>query len=458
MGLIGQLERLVHDEMERWSVPGLSIGILHGGEIDFSGFGICNIETGQPVAPETLFQIGSISKIFTTTLVMNLVDEGLLSLDEPVCIYVPELSLADAFAQNTVTLRHLLTHMAGFYGDRFDDHGNSDNALALAVGAFRDLPQQTALGELWTYCNAGFDLAGRAVERVTGQSFERAMRERVFEPLGLERTTYFAHEAIRHSVSVGHLEGGEDGVRVANPWPIPRRSNPAGGVISNAAELIRFAVCHARDGSIGAVSVLTPESATSMRTFQTIADYGRRWGLGWQLRDLNGLQLVEHTGATCGFMARLAVVPKRETVIAVLTNGENGAVVHTAIYERLLETLFGFRNALPEPAQLSRDQLSRFEGHFRHGLADLIVESNGSGLTLHRTTHDPFSGESTVRPPARLSTISETLFIVEDGAYVGATGELIFDGDGQVRFLRTGGRLAYPIGNSENAGRHPAPE
>src|SRR5215213_7639296 len=104
---IEQVRETIESEMSRWSVPGLAIGILDGDAVETAAFGIENINTGTAVKPETLFQIGSISKIFTTTLIMTLVDEGVLDLDRPVVHYLPELKLADATARATITLRHL---------------------------------------------------------------------------------------------------------------------------------------------------------------------------------------------------------------------------------------------------------------------------------------------------------------------------------------------------------------
>src|SRR5680860_175968 len=279
MSILATLDSVIQEQMARWEVPGLSIGVMHAGQIEFAGHGIANIETGAPVAPETLFQVGSISKVFTATLLMTLVDEGRVDVDAPITAYVPELVLSDPSARDAITVRRLLTHMAGFYGDRFDAHGEGDDALVRAVAALADLPQQTAPGELWTYCNAGIDLLGRAIENLEEMPFEAAMRQRVFEPLGLERSTYFAREAILHSVAAGHAGGGAEPVRVTAPWPVPRRTNPAGGVITNVLELIRFASCHLNDGSIGQTRLISPESALAMRTIQTRADYGRFWGL-----------------------------------------------------------------------------------------------------------------------------------------------------------------------------------
>src|SRR5215216_5252376 len=207
---IERLRETIESEKARWSVPGLAIGVLDGDDVETAAFGIENLNTGTAVKPETLFQIGSISKIFTTTLIMSLVDEDALDLDRPVIEYIPDLPLADPTARTMITLRHLVTHMGGFFGDRFDDHGRGDDALARTVAAFGDLPQQTAPGELWTYCNAGFDLAGRVAEVVTGRRFEDLIRERIFLPLQLGRATFFPDEAILFSVAAGHVKS-EDG-------------------------------------------------------------------------------------------------------------------------------------------------------------------------------------------------------------------------------------------------------
>lgn len=117
------LEAVVHDAMERWTVPGVTVGVLHNGEVQTHAFGVTSLEIGVPVRPETLFQIGSISKVFCATLVMTLVDDGTLDLDTPVNEYLAEFRLADADATGKITLRHCLSHTSGIYGDYFEDFG-----------------------------------------------------------------------------------------------------------------------------------------------------------------------------------------------------------------------------------------------------------------------------------------------------------------------------------------------
>ncbi|MGH2535066.1 MAG: serine hydrolase domain-containing protein [Thermomicrobiales bacterium] len=446
LGRLDELTHTINEQMERWDVPGLAIGILDVGEVETRAFGQASIETRHPAAAETLFQIGSISKIFTTTLVMTLVDEGKVDLDTPVVEYVPELPLADKAARRAITLRNLVTHTGGFYGDRFDDHGYGDDALARAVAAFDTLKQQTAPGELWTYCNAGFDLAGRVVELVLSQRFEDAMRERVFDPLRMANTTYFAQEAIRHAVAVGH-EPDEDGkLKISEPWPIPRRSNPAGGISSNVDELLRFARMHVQDGEVDGTRVLSEASAQAMRTKQVDADARGAWGLGWSLRTISETVIAEHNGATNGFTARLTTIPARGFALAILTNGSRGGSAHGAISSAALERFFGLTEDEPTPVEWDADRLVRFAGLYRQDLADLTLTVEDGGYRVAIRSTNPFDGQQRDRDPFRFVPIGDRLLLAKGGESDGGRADFILNPDGSARFLRFGGRLAYPAG------------
>src|SRR3954464_6807671 len=130
---VADLAGCVYDAMQHWTVPGLALGILHEGQVETHGYGVASLETGQQVRPDTLFQVGSISKVFCATLVMTLVDEGKLDLDTPIVHYLPDFKLADTAAQQAITLRQLLSHTSGIFGDDFEDFGMGDDALARAV-------------------------------------------------------------------------------------------------------------------------------------------------------------------------------------------------------------------------------------------------------------------------------------------------------------------------------------
>lgn len=437
--LQGEIERL----MSEHSVPGVAIGILDDGRRDIRGYGVANIASGLAVTGDTLFQLGSISKIFTATLALTLVDDGQLDLDAPVAMYLPELRLGDSQALDDLRVHHLLTHMSGIDGDRFDDHGDGDDALARAVAEVSNLDQQTAPGELFAYCNAGWDILGRVIETMVDMPFEQAMRERVLDPMGLTTTTYFAREAIRHPVAVGHT-GREGQYQVADPWPIPRRSNPAGGVNASIPELLTFAECHLNEGLAAGGRIITTQSARSMREPRVEADPGRRWGLGWSLRDIQGLRVVEHAGATNGFMAQLTLVPEARTAIAILTNSEHGSQAHSAILAAWLERQFGVAEPDNKRVTLDREAMLRFTGRFERRLMDVEITLEGEQLMLSRFEHEPFSGDDVRYPAVAVSPISDDAFIVEEGDFAGAVGEFFFAENGAVRFLRMGRRLAMP--------------
>jgi CubicO group peptidase (beta-lactamase class C family) len=444
--MLEQLEDVVEREMRAWAIPGISIGLLHDDQTEAAVYGIASIETNGPVLENTLFQVGSISKIFTTTTVMSFVDEGSVGLDTPVITWLPDLPLTDGKARESITLRHLLTHMSGFYGDRFDDHGSGDDALQEAVAALYDLPQQTRPGELWTYCNAGFDLAGRVLEVVSGRRFEDLVRERVFNPLGMVTSTYFPGEAIRHPVSVGH-EGDPGKLAVSDPWPLPRRSNPAGGVTSTATELLRFARMHLNDGELDGQRVLSVKAAQAMRHKEVDAGPFQTWGLGWERVDFGGEVAVRHGGATNGFTAGLIILPERMTALAVLTNHDSGGAAHTAFIKEALRRWFGLEWPGAPVITLPGEQLESRAGRYSHGLDDLTLSVTPEGFNVAVVHRNPFDHEEKPGKPFRLRPISADIFVADGGGRDGAHADFIRNPDGSVRFLRLGGRLGYPQAN-----------
>ncbi len=137
---------------------------------------------------------------------MQLVDEGLLDLDAPVAEVLPELQLADADVTKSVTMRHLLTHTSGIDGDVFTDTGRGDDCLEKYVALLADAEQNHPLGATWSYCNSGFALLGRVIEKLTGKTWDAAMRERLFTPLGLTHTVTLPEEAMLYRAAVGHVD------------------------------------------------------------------------------------------------------------------------------------------------------------------------------------------------------------------------------------------------------------
>ncbi|HMM43168.1 MAG TPA: serine hydrolase domain-containing protein [Thermomicrobiales bacterium] len=439
------LDAVVAEQMRRWTVPGVTVGVLKDGKRNLHAWGVTSLETEQPVREDTLFQIGSISKVFCATLVMTLVDEGKVDLDAPILTYLPDLRLADEAAQSDITLRHTLTHTSGIYGDFFDDFGMGDDALARSVEGFATLRQWTPLGSSWAYCNVGFNLAGAVVEKVLGQGYEQAMRERVFEPAGLGHSFFFAHEAIVHSAAIGHtlVDPAGDEHQVASKYPLPRCVNPAGGIISTVDDLLGFAAMHMNGGTVGDRQMLSAASAAAMQEKQTsAANWADEWGIGWDIRWVGGEKLIGHGGSTNGFQARLTAVPNRGYAIAILTNSGRGAALNNAVERWALSNDLGIDLPNPERVTLSSEQLAAVAGSYRQPQAEYTVSVEDGGLRLEVVGISPLSGQRITPPAERLEPVGEREFLVTTGAGAGRRVDF-FGGDGDhPRFIRNGGRLA----------------
>ncbi len=445
------LDTYLREQMARWTVPGVTVGVLHEGEREMRAYGVTSLETGYPMRPDTLFLIGSIGKVYTAVLVMTLVDEGRLDLDTPVVTYLPDLRLADQHARATITLRHLLSHQSGLFGDYYDDFGMGEDALSRCVASFPTLRQVTAPGELWAYCSVGFMLAGRVVEVVTGQSFETAMRQRLFAPLGLTHSFFFAQEAIVYPTTVGHVlkAPGSDEHEVHRTYGLSRNVAPAGGIISDAGDLLTFASFFMGDGTWNGKRILSPASLEAMLTPQVrtatflAAGYAQWGGLGWAIRLIDGEQVIEHGGDLSGFQVKLKFIPARRFAIAVLTNSSRGGVLGDRVAAWALDHLLDLRVPRPVPIVLPDDALARFVGRYRTRDSEvtLAVEDGGLGCLI-KDIAPPRDYEQVLL----LRPLSEREFVVvTQDENEGSQIDFIETNKGAIRFLRLDGRLYDPV-------------
>ena len=369
----------VRSLMETYEVPGVAVGVLHGDEEEAAGFGITSAEHPLEVDGDTLFQIGSITKTFTATAAMRLVEQDRLDLDEPIRTYLPDLRLFDEATASAVAMRHLLSHTGGWVGDYFDPITPGDDALALMVARLDHLEQLTPLGETWSYNNAGFYIAGRVIEVVTGKTFEAALQELVLDPFGLERSFFFAEDVMTHRFAVGHHRDGT----VARPWPIGRPSAAVGGVISSVRDLLRYASLQ-----LGESELLSAESVAEMR--RPHADVvgllgAEQVGLGWYLAARDGRTFLSHGGATNGQQARLVVVPEERFAFAALTNHDDGGALGGELLASVLEGVLGIEPAAtPEHLERAPAELAGYAGTYEAPLTRLEVDREGRRTCARR--------------------------------------------------------------------------
>ncbi|MCB0897066.1 MAG: beta-lactamase family protein, partial [Nocardioidaceae bacterium] len=192
--------------LEKYDVPAAAVAVLHQGEVVDDAAGTLNKATGVDATADSLFQIGSVTKLWTSTLVMQLVDEGLVDLDVPVRTYLPEFRIGDEQAAAVITTRMLLNHTAGFEGDIFTDTGVGDDCIERYLGVLHEVPQLFPPGEQFSYNNAGYCVLGRLVEVLREKTYDACLREHLFAPLGLTHSATGPYDAIMFRTAMGHIE------------------------------------------------------------------------------------------------------------------------------------------------------------------------------------------------------------------------------------------------------------
>jgi CubicO group peptidase (beta-lactamase class C family) len=435
--------------MARLGVPGAAVGLVDGDTEHIAGFGITNVDHPLPVDGDTLFQIGSTTKTVTGTAALRLAEQGRLDLEVPVRTYLPDLRLADADATSRVTLRHLFSHTAGWVGDYFDDLGNGDDALAKIVVRMADLPQIAPLGQIWSYNNAAFYLAGRVIEVVTGQTYEAAVRDLVLDPLGMRMSFFFAADAITHRAAAGHTspyEAGANRPKVARPWALARTANPAGGIISTVRDQLRYARFHMGDGTAAdGARLLTPESIALMQAPFAPAANGEFSGIAWFIYDAGGVRLVRHGGATNGQLSAFVMAPAQRFAITVLTNSSRGGELHRDVTRWALRAYLGIDEQNPEPLELPEGQLAAYAGRYTAALNDAELELRDGALIMRITPKGGFptkdSSPGPTPPAVRLAACAADQVIVLDPPFKDLRGEFLRNPDGSIAWFRFGGRV-----------------
>jgi CubicO group peptidase (beta-lactamase class C family) len=335
--------------MATYGVPGAALALIQDGHVVLTkGYGFRDLASHLPVTEHTLFNIGSITKSFTSVDIAQLVDQGRLDLDRPVAQYVPELRLSDRRVTRTVTLRQLLSHTSGL--PRHDDWFATVPASRQQI--LRDMvkiPVSAEPGTRFQYCNQNYVLAGYVLERVTGQSWEAYTRSHIFAPLGM-RTASFGPLGLEHA---------QDRAQPYWPdvWlgetPVPWTNNglqalqalgPAGSIDASIDDMAQYAVFHLGDGTASGQQLISPHMLAEMHRPQITLAPGpltrhMAYGLGWSLEEYRGVRLVSHGGEITGFSANVTLVPADKAGVVILTNAHDAGLFLEAARLSLVEQI-----------------------------------------------------------------------------------------------------------------------
>ena len=451
-----ELGRLVEMKMAEYRVPGVGFGVLAAGVTTVRGFGITNLDNPQPVTPDTVFPIASISKTVATTAVMRLVEQGRIDLEAPVRAYIPDFRVADEQASRDVRVWHLLTHTPGWEGQLGTPDRGPETGASFVAG-LRDLPQMARPGTVWSYNNAGFGVAGRILEVVTDSSIHEAMRDLVFAPLGLTRAFTRTGDAMTYRFAAPHRTGDDGRNEVDHTFQLPVNS-AVGGAAMSIADMLRYARFHLGDGTAeGGARILTRASLEVMRTPRVVKNSTTdEMGMGWHLRHLNGVLTAAHGGTLGGHCLHVQLVPERDLAFSILTNHNQGWRLIQDVERAILEAYEGLSlapgqatggnrggnedmtaHAAPLRTQPAHDDyVGRYE---RPPLGNLTVRSEGGRLLVN--------GYGTgAEDIALVFWGPDITYSAPPRAYTGMPVEFVREDGGAVRWMRINGRIARKEG------------
>ena len=436
-----------------YGIPGVAIGVWADDREIYACHGVTSVDNPLPVDRDTLYVLGSVTKTYTATALMRLVAEGRVELAAPVRRYVPELVLADEEAAARVTVLNLLNHTAGLDWGVIADTGEGDDALASYVAKLATLGQISLPGVRASYSQAGYNLAGRIAEKVTGLTYERAVASLVFEPLGLSHSFFARDDVMTRRFAVGHNRGADGALAIARLWRRSRGDNPGGGIASSVADQLRWARFHLGDGRAESGARVLPAEVLRRMKEPTAAlrgsSLGDALGIGWFLRDVDGVRTVGHGGSANGQFAELLTVPGRDFAVVSLSNaGPDGIPFNQAVVRWALEHYLGVIDRDPEPSPFDAARAQEVVGSYENDVMTLTIGTDGAGLRLEVLMKSEFRAAADKELPPDHAPFDLGLlpgdtddYILTSGAFTGQRGFFTRDEGGVVVGVDLAGRL-----------------
>lgn len=450
-GTFDAIVALAEVKMREFGVPGVAIGVIENGTVRTKGLGITNVEDALPITEHTVFPIASISKTFAATAMMRLVEQGKVDLKKPVRTYLSEFRVRDEAVSRDVTVWNLLTHTSGWEGQVSGPERGEDTLRNFVSTVMPDLMQVAPPSAAWSYNNAGFSVAGRVIESVTGTSINRAIRDLVFTPLGLEHAGTTAGDFIVNRFAAGHAVAPQSRPTLNRPFS-PSTSVTAGGVGLCITDLMKYASFHLGDGTANGARVLSRASLEQMRTPQlhkqaTDDDIG----IAWHLRTVGSLKVAAHGGTLGGHILLLEIVPERNFAIGILTNAQTGWRLIQDVERAALKAYHGATFApnqaishrglvetLPTTEPLAKQpDLAPYVGRYVRPMNAVVVSAEGSTLFVQER---PNSGDPRAAMPVVFYGPDRA--VVTGGNDRGQSIEFIRDAKGAVKWVRVVGRIA----------------
>jgi len=355
-----EIDQLVEDAMDKFTVAGVAVGIVKDGEIIHAkGYGLKSIDTGAPVDEHTSFAIASNSKAFTSAALAILVDKGKLSWQDRVIDHIPEFKMYNDYVTQNFNIQDLLTHRSGLglgAGDLQKWPAGSDFTIADMLVNFQHFEPVSAFRTKYDYDNILYLVAGEVIKRVSGMPWEIFVQTRIMEPLNMDNS-FTLPPGMVDSEKLASPHMAEDGkLRVIPYYELdPEKINgAAGGVLSNVDDLCRWMLLHLNGGKYGENLEHQLFSAAGQREMWKIHTtipvrlnerynpHFSGYGLGWRLSDMNGKMSVSHTGDLSGMLSKTIMIPELDLGVVVLTNSYyGGGGVFRAVSQSIVDSYLG---------------------------------------------------------------------------------------------------------------------
>lgn len=355
-----EIDQLVEDAMEKFTVAGVAVGVVKDGKIIHAkGYGLKSVETGEKVDEHTSFAIASNSKAFTAAALAILVEEGLLSWKDRVIDHIPEFKMYNDYVTQNFNIQDLLTHRSGLglgAGDLQKWPSGSDFTIADMLVNFQHFEPVSAFRTKYDYDNILYLVAGELIKRVSGMPWEVFVRSRIMEPLHMDNSYTLPPGMVKSdNLASPHLaENGK--LRIIPYYELdPNKINgAAGGVLSNVDDLCRWMLVHLNGGKYGENLEKQLFSAASQREMWSIhttipvrpdnryKPHFSGYGLGWRLSDMNGKMSVSHSGDLSGMLSKTIMIPDLELGVVVLTNSYyGGGGLFQAVSQTIVDSYLG---------------------------------------------------------------------------------------------------------------------
>jgi len=371
------IERVAIDELRSTKTPGAAVAVISGDRVVFShGYGVANVETGEAMTPDLLCRLGSTTKMFTASAVVSLALEGKIDLEAPVGRYIAGLDPAIA----KLTANQLLSHTSGLHDEAPMFGSHDETALGAGVHAWKADFLFAQAGRIYSYSNPGFWLAGCLAESAGGKLYADVIAERIFEPLGMKRSTLRPTMAMTWPLAQGHdVQNGKP--VVIRPAADNAAGWPAGSIFSSALELSRFVIAFMNDGRLDGKQVLPSKLIAIMSSPHAGIPGGTdHYGYGLSLSNNRGVRWVEHGGSRAGYGSTIRMAPDRKFAVIIVANRSGSGMPKLA--DAISEAMLALGPKTPEPATHPLDsvEVRRYTGAYRNGNSRMTLEADGAGL------------------------------------------------------------------------------